>query len=195
MTKPCSFEGCTRFADPKAGFGLCKTHYHQLRTDGAPRPTPERFKRGDAMKWLVDHQDFAGDECLTWPFKRWSTGRGRVSYEGRNQHAHRVMCALVHGQPPSPEHEAAHSCGKGHEGCVNPRHLRWATHEENMADQIGHGTRLQGETQNGAKLTERQVASIRELAHTVTYQALADLFGISIGHAWSVANHTAWRHV
>jgi hypothetical protein len=54
--------------------------------------------------------------------------------------AHRVMCEIAHGPKPAPGFVAAHTCGKGREGCVNPRHLRWASQKENMADKLLHGT-------------------------------------------------------
>lgn len=50
------------------------------------------------------------------------------------------MCQKAHGDPPSPKHDAAHSCGRGHEGCVNPNHLSWKTKKQNQADRITHGT-------------------------------------------------------
>lgn len=48
----------------------------------------------------------------------------------------RHMCKLKNGDPPTPDHEAAHSCGNGKHGCINPNHLRWATDAENMADTV-----------------------------------------------------------
>lgn len=33
------------------------------------------------------------------------------------------MCELVYGKPPMPKHQAAHNCGKGNLGCINPKHL------------------------------------------------------------------------
>jgi hypothetical protein len=49
------------------------------------------------------------------------------------------MCELAHGEPPTSKHEAAHSCGKGHEGCVNPKHLAWKTKTENRQESNEHG--------------------------------------------------------
>ena len=48
------------------------------------------------------------------------------------------MCFLAHGEPPTPDHVAAHSCGKGRDGCVHPKHLRWATSSENALDLSVH---------------------------------------------------------
>jgi hypothetical protein len=82
------------------------------------------------------------ESCLSWPYSRDSYGYGNIWHESRMQPVHRVVCEYVHGAAPTPKHEVAHNCGKGHEGCVNPGHLRWATHRENMDDQYVHGTRF-----------------------------------------------------
>ena len=51
--------------------------------------------------------------------------------------AHRVVCALVHGEPSTPDLEAAHSCDNP--PCINPRHLSWLTRAQNIADSYARG--------------------------------------------------------
>ncbi len=48
-----------------------------------------------------------------------------------------------------------------------------------MADTLIHGTHLRGERQNGAKLTESEVRTIRSLRGVATQSDLAERFGIS----------------
>lgn len=84
---------------------------------------------------------YTGDDCLLWPFSKSNKGYGTINHDGRNLTVSRFLCAEVNGPPPTPDHVAAHSCGRGHTGCVNPRHLRWATRTENEADKIIHGTK------------------------------------------------------
>jgi hypothetical protein len=67
------------------------------------------------------------DECVTWPFSR-----NRDGYPSGQKH--RWVCEKVNGPSPSARHVAAHSCDRGHEGCINKRHLEWKTHAENMRD-------------------------------------------------------------
>jgi len=102
------------------------------------------------------------------------------------------MCILAHGEPPTPAHQASHSCGKGHEGCVSPRHLRWATASENEADKIDHGTVRRGSSINTAKLTEADVRQIRELYDSVGRAALARRYGILPTTVWQVATRRSW---
>jgi hypothetical protein len=148
------------------------------------------------MPWIEAHVSYDGDDCLTWPFGRQQDGRvGGVKFAGKSILAARVMCELAHGKPPSPGHEAAHSCGNGHLACINPKHLRWATSVENKADMIEHGTRIRGEKCWNAKLTESAVLAIRELAHTVSKPAIASMFDIEPHHVTRIIRGERWGHV
>jgi len=171
----CQVEGCGHVGALKAG--MCTAHHHRLRRYGDPH-VRKAEANGALMKWVKAHVDHAGDACLPWPFPSSSEGRGKVVVDGRPMVASRYMCILAHGDPPSPTHEAAHSCGKGHEGCMNPRHLRWATRSENQADKVLHGTAYRGERHWAARLTEADVRSIRSLLGTMTQTAIADAYGV-----------------
>jgi len=124
-------------------------------------------------------------ECIIWPFSRNQSGYGAVRISGLPQGAHRAVCTLVHGPAPTKDGHAAHSCGNGHLGCVNPNHLGWKSPKENTADQIGHGTRLTGRRKPAAKLTEDQARYIRENYPTEGCAALARRFNVS---RWSIHN-------
>jgi len=84
-----------------------------------------------------------GYECLIWPYaktnKGYGVGYGRTKINGRKQIVSRIICEAVRGAPPTPRHEAAHSCGNGHLGCCTKRHLFWKTPEENWEDRRRHG--------------------------------------------------------
>jgi hypothetical protein len=139
MTK-CVIEGCERKRQQR---GLCGKHYQQQRKlgnlnqfakQGHEQATP-------LFEWLMDNRDHPDkDNCLIWPFSRTSYGYGILNVGGTQHNAHHVMCVLVHGERSSSKYEAAHDCGKGHLGCVNPHHLKWKTHRKNEEDKIKHGT-------------------------------------------------------
>jgi hypothetical protein len=106
------------------------------------------------------------------------------------------MCLLAHGEPPSAEHQAAHSCGKGHLGCVNPKHLRWATPSENINDQLAHGTMRTGERHAGSYISERDVIAIRRLyANGVVQRRLAEAFDLSPQRVNEIIKRKAWKYV
>jgi hypothetical protein len=143
------------------------------------------------MRWLMDHLHYDGDDCLVWPFAHDAKGRGRIKVDGKCHNASRHMCKMAHGEPPREGLCAAHSCGRGHMGCVNPKHLRWATLLENAADMVAHGTAQVGENNARAKLTRIQAEAIKldERSHRIIareYSVHKSLVGhIKQGRAWA----------
>ncbi len=139
-----------------------------------------RGKPGEPLAWLIQHVEHKGDACVVWPFGKGSSGRyGAVFFDGRVRGAHRVMCELKHGKPPSPGHLAAHSCGNGRDGCVNPKHLRWATITENGEDRRRHLAAGVEGWPKPAKLSPEDVAAIRESKGVVAGKLAARMFGVS----------------
>ena len=138
--------------------------------------------KGKSFEWLKAHVDYQGNDCLPWPFggdKR--VGRGTLGYRGKQHWAHRLMCELAHGPPPTPKHQAAHECGKGHYGCVNPRHLKWKTNSENQLDRRKNGNMLRNRWGWKGQLTEAQRAELIGLKGKMTQVGIAKKFGVSLG--------------
>lgn len=101
------------------------------------------------------------------------------------------MCTLAHGEPPTPEHEAAHRCGNPK--CRNPRHLRWATGSENSYDKLVHGTDNRGEKHSAVKLTADDVQFIRRASSVLTSSCLASFFGVTKATIKSIRHRRAWK--
>jgi hypothetical protein len=151
--------------------------------------------KGALAKWLREQSQHKGTNCLYWPFNKGSDGYGRVNwpdYKGPKITATRAMCIIAHGEPPTPQHEAAHSCGKGHKGCVNPNHLRWATKTQNEHDKRLHGTTNRGQKQWRSKLTEDDVLAIRKAAGCETQASIAERFGIDQSHVSDIVRRKRW---
>jgi hypothetical protein len=181
----CQIDACNR---PRYARGWCKRHYARWQRYGDAAFRPRRsFAPGRLMIWIRDRALlYSGDECLRWPFKSKDRhGYGCLQYEGRLTGAHRVVCELAHGKAPTGRHYAAHSCGNGHLGCVNPRHLRWATPTENHADTLIHGRRH-------SKLTLEQVQEIRALRGKIPHREIAAKFDISISNVASIYRGATW---
>lgn len=171
----CTVETCSRI---HYGRGWCKTHYGQWRLTGNPIPRIKKVaKPNETIEWLRSHVDHKGAECLPWPFARNRAGYGHLEHELTGS-ASRLMCILAHGNPKDSTLQTAHNCGKGHEGCVNPQHLRWATRVENSADKIKHGTTNRGERHPLSKLTEDDIRLIRTLAGSTSREQIAKMFNV-----------------
>ena len=187
----CSVGGCGK---PHYANGYCRNHNHRFKKHGDPHAG--RSGMGEPLRWLREHVSHGSDECLTWPFARrdGTYGRYHDPETKKQRYAHREMCRLAHGDPPSPSHEAAHSCGKGHEGCVNPQHLRWDTRKGNASDRVKHGTENRGERNGCAKLTESCVKRIRALASKSgnTQNDIAATFDISRATVSDIVRGRRW---
>ena len=159
--RPCMIEQC---ANPQRSKGYCLAHYKRLLKYGNPLGGSRgmRAKDGEPLKWLLDHLNYEGKECLKWPFADRGNGYGAITIEnGRTVGAHSHVCHHKYGPRPSANHVAAHSCGNGHKGCVNPNHLRWATMAENSADRLIHGTDSRGEKSVNSRFSQSDIANIR----------------------------------
>lgn len=129
------------------------------------------------LRSLVGHH---GDECVPWPFSKNHKGYGLLGVDGKTCKANRIMCELEHGPPPTPKHQATHSCGNGHEGCVNPLHLEWKTNRDNQLDRFDHGT-MPKPGKKRRLLSPEQIAEIRSLKGKVPQYDLAKQFGVKPG--------------
>jgi len=154
--KVCSIPGCGGTFKVTAGY--CNKHYIRFRRYGDP--LAGGTERGATHAFLEAHVNFDGDECLTWPFATDAHGCARIRDGGDNVPAYRIMCEMAHGPAPTPRHQATHTCGKGHEACINPNHLEWGTGFKNQQDRVEHGTSNRGERCAAHKLTRDEVLEI-----------------------------------
>lgn len=153
---------------------MCVKHYKRLRRYGSP--LGGGTAKGDPLRFFEAALAMDTNDCTIWPFGK---GYGNIRIDGKSALVHREICRRAHGDPPTSKHQAAHSCGKGKQGCINRHHLRWATAKENDADKIGHGTKLRGESANPAKLTNADVVSIASRLQTQTQRSLAQEYNVS----------------
>jgi hypothetical protein len=192
LMKVCSVEGCGRAVAKK---GMCNSHYKKLRRTGFVHGKG-RIAPGEARAVLENVVlPYDGEDCLIWPFsKKWS-GHGQITIDQHVWSVNRYVCERVHGAPPTPRHEAAHECGKGHLGCCAPKHLTWKTHAENEADKIRHGTKLMGTRTAHAKLNDEIVAEARLLYAKMTINELCEKYGVTHVTMLNAVKGKTWKHV
>jgi hypothetical protein len=143
------------------------------------------------------------DDCWEWQAGVYDFGYGKINEGGRGKalRAHRLSYEMANG--PIPEGLIVlHKCDNP--PCVNPRHLRLGTHQDNIADMIskgrdnrGPGVKMKlGEANTGSKLTEEQVREIRALCREgYTQTVIAARYGISQSGVSNIKNRKYWPHV
>jgi hypothetical protein len=184
----CSISACCK---PPYTKGYCRAHYARLLRHGDP--LGGRTSPGELLRWVHDVAlHHTGDECLAWPFCKDEHGYGRLWVSGKHVKATRYVCAIVNGPAPTGEHEAAHSCGKGHDGCIAPVHLEWKTPVENAADKLLHGTHNRGERCGTAKLTEPEAREILSLRGIESRRNLAERFMVSRATIGDIHTVRSW---
>lgn len=177
----CSIPNCSNTI---VGWELCGMHYQRLIRHG---DTSYERPKGRGALWIEKHAGYNSEDCLKWPFGKMTNGYGKTWHKGKTVPASRVMCIVAHGDPPTPRHQAAHSCGKGHEGCINPKHLRWATPEENKSDLGIH--------MPDRFLSVEKVREIRRLAETISQRAIAKQFCVGQDEICRIVNRKRWAWV
>jgi len=135
-------------------------------------------KAGHVMKSFPDSRGYVGIPL-------------RVDGKRMNFWVHRLVCRAFHGDPPSPAHQAAHNDGnRAHNNALN---IRWATIEENKADQLRHGTRLMGESHPNTKLTPNKVVAIRK--DTRPQPQIAADYGITQQTVSRLKSGASWKNL
>lgn len=190
--KLCSIDGCGRKFLAR---GFCRRHYYSQVQYGDPLASNIlQTSYGEPRKFYEEVVlTYDGDECLIWPFARLDRGYAMMRTRGRSNRASKVLCEDVNGPPPSPKHEAAHSCGNGHLGCVTKKHLSWKTPSENQADRVIHGTDSRGEKNGYSKLDQDKVREICALKGSLTNRQIAKNYGISTTTVSEIQLGRSWK--
>lgn len=156
----------------------------------------KKAANGACAKFVHDVAlNFSGTECLIWPFAFAKDGCALITVDGVRQRAPRYICSVVHGEPLDPKMDAAHECGNGHLGCINPNHLSWKTRKENIQDAVRHGTMQRGEKHSTAKLNDNKVREIRRLFGLFRDEEIAKSYGVSRKTISAIRFGKSWVHV
>lgn len=143
-----------------------------------------------------------GDGCWRWLGSISHHGYGVFYVDGAQVRATH-MALRADGRPPVVGHFALHRCDN--RPCVNPAHLYWGTHEQNMRDRMVRGRtargdrmhhqRVHGERHPKAKLTDADVLAIRRAYRPGLGGQLMRQYGVSQSAISAIVNHDTWKHL
>jgi hypothetical protein len=136
--------------------------------------------------------------CWLWTGAHLPDGRGSFRFEDRSEYAATVAYILTYGPLTADKPCVLHKCDGGNLCCVRPDHLFAGTKADNVTDMHAKGrSTTVGETHPQAKLTEATVAQARAryAAGGISYQALADRFGVSLDTMYKAVRRKTWAHV
>jgi len=96
---------------------------------------------------------------------------------------------------PQPDGcEVAHRNRNTHDN--HAENLRWATHADNCADKVEHGTVQHGERNGNRRFTEEDVRAIRLAADAgESFRSIARRFGTSHVNVGFIVRRETWAHV
>lgn len=164
-------------------------HYQRFMKHGDPLFT-KTAPTGEPLRFLESVLELETDDCITWPYAKSGAGYGQIRSNGETKYVHRIVCESVHGPQPSKECEVAHTCGKGHEGCVNKRHVKWCSPKTNQSHRVIHGTSNRGEQHGLSKLKSSDVLSIREDERQ--FEEIANQYGVHATTVKNIKNRESW---
>jgi len=122
-----------------------------------------------------------------------SWGYAKISIKSKVLAVHRIMYEYIHGTIPSDKPFILHRCDNPK--CCNPTHLYSGTPQNNVDDMINRNRYpdQKGETNYGAKLTEKQVKEIR--ASNKPQPILAKQFNVVRQTISNIKTRRRWKHL
>lgn len=149
--------------------------------------------------WVIKHRRLSDSDPRV--LKQQINDRGYASVclmkDGKRhqKRVNRLVCEAFFGQPPSTNHEAAHTNGIRLDNRAS--NLSWKTKTANMRDMNKHGTKPIGETHGNSKVTEKQVVAIRLLCNRGNFSKarIGRRFGLTRQQIYHIVARRQWRHI
>ena len=136
-------------------------------------------------------------DCWQWKAAKMPKGYGRIGWGPHcyNTSAAHVSLELAGRPRPKKDAQSLHSCDWP--PCVNPAHLSWGSHADNMVDRLSRGRSIKcgkkGEANKQAKLTAKMVRIIRSSPLPVS--RLAVLCNVSKSAIYQIKQRKTWKEI
>lgn len=183
----CIVDGCNKGRKKQ---NWCNAHYLKLLRYGDPMVVINQRSVSADVCW--DHY-MIGDPPpagVVWPWAgpvMQNTGYGVMYFANTSKLAHRYSYERFVGPIP-PGMVIRHVNDTPID--VNPNNLLVGTHQQNAQDMVDRGRQHRPFTKLSIEKHE-QIRALRR--HGLTYQAIADQFGISDSFAWTICNRRRGR--
>jgi len=149
---------------PDSACALCKKDRVSLKSEIWKRRWERSALRREYCACLIrfgKKADVRRNACWNWRGARDRGGYGLFSVKRKAVRAPKAALLLFGADTPDRGALACHSCDNP--GCVNPEHLHWGTHEENMTEKVARGrARTRGIHRGSAPPPRRRRAPARE---------------------------------
>jgi hypothetical protein len=190
MTNPtCSIDGCER---PYFQRGWCQTHYTRNRRNGSPEALHRKYARTPEQRFDEYRKEMPSG-CIEWQGGKGTGGYGSFRKDNKSWPAHRWIWIRTYG--PIPDGLVVrHKCDNP--PCTNTDHLELGTTQDNTQDMVDRERQTRGSIHHKAKLTERQVADIRNaLRNGARPKDLGEYYGVTAGLISQINVGRIWKHV
>jgi hypothetical protein len=132
------------------------------------------------------------DDCWPWVSSKNNHGYGIFGIGATTTFlATHVSLNIAGVLRPDAKNGALHSCDNP--SCVNPAHLRWGTHQENMNDKRARGKLPLGSRHWKAKITEEVARDIKHANGRVC--DISRQYGVSRRVVSNIRRGLHWRHI
>lgn len=149
---------------------------------------------GEEVRFYEKVYKMSGDKggCWVWTAATDSHGYGLFRLDGHGEQVRATHYSMyLHTGFMAQTLLVCHKCD--HRYCVNPDHLFFGTHDDNMKDMAEKGRAAHGSTHNKSKLSDTDIQFIRNSG--LTNVALGKMLKVSHSTIARVRRGESWKHL
>lgn len=173
--------------------GYCQKHYRRWKQRGNPL-LAERYGQGENPAerfWSRVKTDANDKGCWEWQARCNKQGYGSICVNNKKMLVTHYVWFLTYDK--YPDQFMLHSCDTP--PCVNPKHLREGTHQDNTADKVSRNRQARGSSCR-AKLKESDIPKIRQsIREGLSDNKIGAMLNVNAMTIFSVRHGITWKYV